>query len=74
MKDKKRYAVTVDFYIYADNDYMARKKAHEVSDSIKGDHTNILSITDAPFASLQTRDLKDISKPSSSSKDGPLPF
>jgi hypothetical protein len=72
MENKKRYAVTVDFYIYADDDYMARKKAHEVSDNINGDHTNILNITDAPFASMQTRDLEDISKPLP--KDEPLPF
>jgi len=72
MKDKKRYAVTVDFYVYADNDYMARKKAHEVKEEINGDHTNILNITDAPFASMQTRDLKDISKPLG--KDEEMPF
>ncbi len=28
--NKKRYAVTLDFYIYEDNDFMARKKAHEI--------------------------------------------
>jgi len=63
MDNKKRYAVTVDFYIYAKDDYMARKKAHEVKEGIKGDNPNILSITDAPFASMNTRDLDDISKP-----------
>lgn len=72
MADKKRYAVTVDFYVYADNDYMARKKAHEVKENIDGDHVQILDIYDAPFASMQTRKLDDISKPRQ--KDEPLPF
>ena len=42
---------------------MARKKAHEIKKSVKGDHVNILSITDAPYGSIQTRDLDDISEP-----------
>ena len=72
MDKKKRYAVTVDFYVYADNDYMARKKAHEVKEGIGGDHVQILNIYDAPFASMQTRKLDDISKPRK--KDEPFPF
>ena len=72
MRNKKRYAVSLDFYIYADNDYMARKKAHEIKKSVQADNTNILSITDAPFGSIQTRDLDDISEPRK--KDDKFPF
>ena len=71
--NKKRYAITLHFYIYEDNDFMARKKAHEIKKSVKGDHVNILSITDAPYGSIQTRDLDDISEPSGK-KDDKLPF
>ena len=35
MADKdNRYVVTFEAYVYAPNDYMARKRAHNVNDSI----------------------------------------
>ena len=30
-KNMKRYMVQLDCYVYAENDYMARKKAHGLS-------------------------------------------
>jgi len=30
MRNKKRYAVVIDTYVYADNDYMARKMGHNL--------------------------------------------
>ena len=72
MAEQNRYVVTFEAYVYADNDYMARKKAHEVKEGIGGDHVQILNIYDAPFASMQTRKLDDISKPRK--KDEPFPF
>ena len=34
MAKDNRYVVTFEAYVYAENDYMARKKAHAVNDSI----------------------------------------
>ena len=33
-RDKKRYVVQVDCYVYAENDYMARKRAHKMAKSL----------------------------------------
>lgn len=74
MADKKRYTVTINMYIDAENDYMARKKAHSVKNGIQNylyndiedldiSDTKVIGITETPYASLQTRELKDISEP-----------
>lgn len=75
-KSKKRYVVTVDMYVYAENDYMARKRAHKMADSLDnyGRNPKIIEIGEQPFASMNYRKLEDISKPSDKSKDDPLPF
>ena len=64
-KNKKRYVVTVDMYVYAENDYMARKRAHKTGESLDkyGRNPNITEIGEQPFASLNYRKLEDISKP-----------
>ena len=36
-RDENRYVVTMDMYVYAPNDYMARKRAHKPSDKSKDD-------------------------------------
>ena len=78
-KNKKRYVVTVDMYVYAENDYMARKRAHKLKKEISsnnrhGADPSISEIGSQPFASMNYRKLEDISKPSDKSKDDPLPF
>ena len=76
-RNKKRYAVVIDTYVYAENDYMARKIAHGIKRNINGDHTRVVEIDECPFASLQTRSLSDISEPTSRTKwtdKDPLPF
>ena len=74
-RNKKRYAVVIDTYVYAENDYMARKIAHGIKRKIYGDHTRVIEITECPFASLQTRSLDDISEPTSCTKcEEKLPF
>ena len=77
-RDKKRYAVQLDMYIYADNDYMARKKAHEYAEEIDSKHpnarANVTEIGEQPFASLSYRKLDDKSRPVEKEKDEPLPF
>ena len=34
-KENKRYVVTMDMYVYADNDYMAKKRANDLKLSIE---------------------------------------
>ena len=71
MSKDKRYVVTMDMYVYAENDYMARKRAHKIAEKIDADVTEI---GEQPFASINYRKLEDHSKPSSRDKDEPLPF
>ena len=33
-RDENRYVVTMDMYVYAPNDYMARKRAHKMRESL----------------------------------------
>jgi hypothetical protein len=78
MRNKKRYAVVIDTYVYADNDYMARKMAHNLKRNINGDHTSVIDIYEQPFAGIKTRELEDLTEPPTSTskwtdKD-PLPF
>jgi len=77
-KEEKRYVVTMDMYVYAENDYMARKRAHKLAGDIEHGlksnfhaHTSILDIVEQPFGKLGNRKLKDISKPSSGEE---MPF
>ena len=71
--NEKRYVVTMDVYVYAENDYMARKRAHKMADSLDkyGRNPSITEIGEQPFASLDYRKLEDISKPVKNKK---LPF
>jgi len=71
----KRYVVTMDMYVYAPNDYMARRRAHKMKEGLDkyGRNSNITEIGEQPFASVNYRKLEDISKPRDKN-DGPLPF
>ena len=74
MSKEKRYVVTMDMYVYSENDYMARKNAHKLADGLKSKLDNqaaVLDIVEQPFGTLGNRKLKDISKPSSGEK---MPF
>ncbi len=76
---ENRYVVTMDMYVYADNDYMARKRAHKMRDKIDkemgGARPSITEIGEQPFASMTYRKLKDHTEPlSKSDRDEPLPF
>ena len=74
--NEKRYVVSMDVYVYAENDYMARKRAHKMVDSLDnyGRNPSITEIGEQPFASMNYRKLEDISKPIDKVKDEPLPF
>ena len=71
---RKRYAVTLDVYVYAKNDYMARKRAHKLKGAFdKHDRRpNITEIGEQPFASMTYRKIEDISEPIVKVKDEPL--
>lgn len=76
MAKDKRYVVTMDMYVYAENDYMARKKAHKMKDAFEGFNRrpSITEIGEQPFATMTYRKLEDISEPVSKIKDELLPF
>ena len=80
MADKdNRYVVTFEAYVYAPNDYMARKRAHDINDIINGQrnaqNSEIREIGEQPFGTFNFRKLDDISKPKGSSDDDDdLPF
>ena len=74
VRNDNRYVVTMDMYVYAENDYMARKRAHDLTDELKKKYDNqaaVLDIVEQPFGTFANRKLKDISKPSSGEK---MPF
>ena len=78
MSKDKRYVVTFEAYVYASNDYMARKRSHAVNDSINAimniQDSDVVGIVEQPFATIGNRKLDDISKPKDKDKDQPLPF
>ena len=77
-KENKRYVVTMEMYVYADNDYMARKRANDLRLSLENrrhsQDIEIREIGEMPFASFDYRKLDD---PTFTPKDlshEPLPF
>ena len=79
MADKdNRYVVTFEAYVYAENDYMARRKSHAVNDSINAimnvQDSEVMDIVEQPFGTMGNRKLDDISKPRDKDKDDKLPF
>ena len=77
-RKENRYVVTFEAYVYADNDYMARKKSHAVNDSINAimnvQNSDVMDIVEQPFGTIGNRKLDDISKHVSKDKDKPLPY
>ena len=74
-KDEKRYVVSVDMYVYAKDDYMARKRAHKmVDDKYVNARPAITELGEQRFASMGYRKLADHSKPIPKVKNKPLPF
>lgn len=76
MSKDKRYVVSMDLYVYAENDYMARRRAHKLKNSLDkyNRKPSITEIGEQPFASLSYRKLADHSEPLDKSKNDPLPF
>ena len=78
MVKDKRYVVQMEMYVYAENDYMARKRSHEMRQELDNKYPNaqtaITELGEQPFASLSYRKFKDHSMPSRKSKEDKLPF
>ena len=76
MRDKKRYVIQLDMQVQADNDYMARKYAHELKDAVEisthAQNVKVTEIGEQPYASLDYNKLKDISEPLQKLNGSPL--
>ena len=77
-KLEKRYIVTMDMFVYADNDYMARKRANDLKLSIENrrhsDQIVVSEIGEQPFASREYRKLDDPTFTPKDISNEPLPF
>ena len=78
MSKDKRYVVQMEMYVYAENDYMARKRAHRMKDKVNSKYVNantsITELGEQPFATMQFRKLEDSSQPLDNFQSAPLPF
>jgi len=74
----KRYVVQMDMYVYAENDYMARKRANDLKLSIErlrhSSGVGVSEIGEQPFASLVYRKLDDPSFTPKDMSNNSLPF
>ena len=77
-KKEKRYVVQMDMYVYADNDYMAKKRANDLRLSIDNRRHSqdvvVKEIGEQPFASTYYRKFDNpVFTPKDTSNE-PLPF
>ena len=77
-RENKRYVVQMEMYVYADNDYMARKRANDLKLSIENRHHSdqvaVKEIGEQPFASFDYRKLDDPTFTVKDMSNEPLPF
>tara|TARA_R110002012_G_scaffold92952_1_gene225567 strand:- start:259 stop:498 length:240 start_codon:yes stop_codon:yes gene_type:complete len=77
-KKENRYVATIEMYVYADNDYMAKKRANDLKLSIENrrhsDHVKVTEIGEQPFGSFDYRKLDDPTFIPKDESDKPLPF
>ena len=78
MGENKRYVVQMEMYVYADNDYMARKRANDLRFSIDirrhSQDVVVKEIGEQPFASFDYRKLDDPTFTPKDMSNEPLPF
>ena len=76
-KENKRYVVTMDMYVYADNDYMAKKRANDLRLSLENrrhsQDITIREIGEMP-SSFGYRKLDDPTFTPKDTSNEPLPF
>ena len=77
-KENKRYVVQMEMYVYADNDYMARKRANDLRLSIDNRRHSqdvvVKEIGEQPFASFNYRKLDDPTFTPKDMSNNPLSF
>ncbi len=77
-KKENRYVATIEMYVYADNDYMAKKRANDLKLSIENrrhsDHVKVTEIGEQPFGSFDYRKLDEPTFIPKDESDKPLPF
>mgnify|MGYP000524604469 FL=1 len=75
---EKRYVATIEMYVYAENDYMAKKRAHDLKLSIENrrhsDQVKVTEIVEQPFGSFDYRKLEDPTFTPKDMSNKPLPF
>jgi len=77
-KEKKRYVVQVDMYVYAENDYMVRKRANDykmILGECDAHHVSVTEIGEQPFGKISS--YRKLDDPTFIPKDlshEPLPF
>ncbi len=78
MSKDNRYVVKMEMYVYAENDYMAKKRANDLKLSIENrrhsDCIEIVEMGEQPFASFEYRRIDDHTFYPKSLVDEPLPF
>lgn len=78
MKQDTRYVVAIDMYVYAPNDYMAKKRADDIRKMIDDyDHAanaKVNTIGEQPFGTMNYREFKDVTYYVKQVEDKPLPF
>jgi hypothetical protein len=78
MSKEKRYVATIEMYVYAENDYMAKKRANDLKLSIENrrhsDQVVVKEIGEQPFASFDYRKLDDPTFTVKDTSNEPLPF
>ena len=77
-RENKRYVVQMEMYVYADNDYMARKRANDLRLSLENrrhsDQVTVKEIGEQPFASFDYRKLDNPTFTVKDTSNEPLPF
>tara|TARA_R110002167_G_scaffold2059_1_gene10480 strand:+ start:735 stop:971 length:237 start_codon:yes stop_codon:yes gene_type:complete len=78
MSENKRYVVKMEMYVYADNDYMAKKRANDLRLSIDNrrhsQNVEVKEIGEQPFASTYYRKLDNPTFTPKEKEEEPLPF
>ena len=68
----------MEMYVYAENDYMARKRSHNMRQELDNKYPNariaVTELGEQPFASLNYRKIDDHSEPLSKEELSDLPF
>ena len=76
--NNKRYVVSIDMYVYAENDYKAKEIAERhrlsINNKLNTNHVNVTEIGEQPFASTYYRKLDNPMFISKEEASEPFPF